>query len=242
MKLLHDIQKKLKVPKVNKAQNYLYRNAEDILMAVKPILAEYSESATLILSDDLVLIGERYYVVAVATLSDGEKEVSAKSFAREILDKKNDRGKDIIDPMQLTLASSSYARKQALNGLFCLDDSRDEDDGANGNGRGNARGKGNNKNAPEPVSKLTLKKGAQEKAYTALAEAWYAVHTKDWEKEGNKVPPTALILAKTIYLRMNGRVFMGAKNELGNPEKFKDMSMWINQNITAEDIMAADIA
>lgn len=119
MDILNKIQKELKAPKNqrNNFGNYNYRSCEDILEAVKPLLG----TATLILSDDIVLIGDRFYVKATVTLKDADKSVSASAFARESLDKKG------MDTAQITGAASSYARKYALNGLFCIDDTKDAD-------------------------------------------------------------------------------------------------------------------
>ncbi|HFN7083272.1 TPA: ERF family protein [Escherichia coli] len=118
-KKLWTIQQTLNTPK-NQRNNfggYNYRSAEDILEAVKPLL----QSITLTVSDEIVLIGNRYYVKATATLSDGEDEIAVTAYAREEESKKG------MDASQLTGATSSYARKYALNGLFCIDDARDPD-------------------------------------------------------------------------------------------------------------------
>ncbi|HGE5446221.1 TPA: ERF family protein [Escherichia coli] len=118
-KKLWTVQQTLNAPK-NQRNNfggYNYRSAEDILEAVKPLL----QSITLTVSDEIVLIGNRYYVKAMATLSDGEDEIAATAYAREEESKKG------MDASQLTGATSSYARKYALNGLFCIDDARDPD-------------------------------------------------------------------------------------------------------------------
>jgi hypothetical protein len=116
---LANIQQKLKAPKnqFNKFGNYPYRNQEDILEAVKPLLGDL----TLIIEDDIKEIGGRVYVQAKATLSDGEHSVSNSAYAREEESKKG------MDSAQLTGATSSYARKYALNGLFLIDDTRDAD-------------------------------------------------------------------------------------------------------------------
>lgn len=113
------IQQTLNAPKgqYNKFGGYSYRSAEDILEAVKPLL----QNVTLMVSDEIVLIGDRYYVKATATLSDGEDSISATAFARE---EKEQKG---MTAGQLTGATSSYARKYALNGLFCIDDAKDLD-------------------------------------------------------------------------------------------------------------------
>jgi hypothetical protein len=119
MLILNKIQKELKAPKNQKNSfgNYNYRSCEDILEAVKPLLGE----ASLTLTDDIVLVGDRYYVKATATLTMGSEGASCQAYAREALDKKG------MDAAQITGAASSYARKYALNGLFCIDDNKDND-------------------------------------------------------------------------------------------------------------------
>lgn len=120
---LLNIQAELKAPKsqYNAFGKYKYRNCEDIQEAVKPLCVK--NKAVLFLSDDIVCIGERYYVKAVATLADieSEEKISVSSLAREEEDKKG------MDGSQITGASSSYARKYALGGLFALDDTKDSD-------------------------------------------------------------------------------------------------------------------
>lgn len=119
MEILNKIQRELKAPKNqrNTFGNYNYRSCEDILEAVKPLLGE----ATLTITDEIVLIGDRHYVRATATLTCGEHEKSVSAYARETIAKKG------MDEAQITGAASSYARKYALNGLFCIDDNRDTD-------------------------------------------------------------------------------------------------------------------
>lgn len=117
------VQRDLKVPKGRKNTfgNYSYRSAEDILEAVKPILKD--NGLTLMLNDTIEAIGDRYYVKATATLVDiatGDN-ISTSAYAREPQEKKG------ADVAQVTGASSSYARKYALNGLFCIDDTKDAD-------------------------------------------------------------------------------------------------------------------
>ena len=123
MKELIAIQSELKAPKTqfNKFGGYKYRKAEDILEAVKPLLAK--QKCTLIITDDIVLVGNRIYVKATATIKNekGECETST-GWAREEETKKG------MDGSQITGASSSYARKYALNGLFAIDDNADSDD------------------------------------------------------------------------------------------------------------------
>lgn len=120
-KSLTFIQSKLNAPKNQKNSfgNYNYRSCEDILSAVKPLLTE--TKTTLTLSDEIVLVGNRYYVKATATLSDGTESIFTVAYARETQDKKG------MDESQITGAASSYARKYALNGLFCIDDTKDAD-------------------------------------------------------------------------------------------------------------------
>lgn len=119
--VLHFIQKNLKVPKLreNKFGNYKFRNAEDILDAVKTIMPD---GATLVIQDDIRLVGERYYVQAVASLRFKGGSLENCAYARE------DDTKKGMDASQLTGATSSYARKYALNGLFMIDDTKDADE------------------------------------------------------------------------------------------------------------------
>lgn len=126
MKLLEKllaIQIELKAPKnqYNSFGKYKYRNCEDILEAVKPLCLK--NKAVLTVSDEVENIQERYYIKATATLHDTESEekISVTARAREEEDKKG------MDGSQVTGASSSYARKYALNGLFAIDDTKDSD-------------------------------------------------------------------------------------------------------------------
>lgn len=122
MKELIEIQSELKAPKsqFNKFGGYKYRKAEDILEAVKPLLAK--QKCTLIITDDVVLIGNRIYVKATATIKNEKGECeTTNGWAREEETKKG------MDGSQITGASSSYARKYALNGLFAIDDNADSD-------------------------------------------------------------------------------------------------------------------
>lgn len=122
MKELMAIQSELKAPKsqFNKFGGYKYRKAEDILEAVKPLLAK--QKCTLIITDDVVLIGNRIYVKATATIKNEKGECETTTgWAREEESKKG------MDGSQITGASSSYARKYALNGLFAIDDNADSD-------------------------------------------------------------------------------------------------------------------
>ena len=120
---LVEVQNKLKAPKsqFNSFGKYNYRNAEDILEAVKPILKEVG--AVVILKDEIVLIGDRYYLKTKAQFIDAEEGeiIEVEAIAREAEEKKG------MDAAQVTGATSSYARKYALNGLFLIDDTKDND-------------------------------------------------------------------------------------------------------------------
>lgn len=121
MSKLQEIQHKLKAPKgqYNSFGKYKYRSCEDILEAVKPILNEVG--CTLTLSDEPILIGDRYYIKATATLKGADVNEVVTAYAREDSEKKG------MDGCQVTGTASSYARKYALNGLFCIDDTKDAD-------------------------------------------------------------------------------------------------------------------
>jgi len=119
---LNLIQTKLNAPKNqrNTFGNYNYRSCEDILEALKPLLKE--TGCTLTISDDVVLVGDRYYIKATATIANEKGDrISNTAYARE------PEGKKGMDEAQVSGATSSYARKYALNGLFCIDDCKDAD-------------------------------------------------------------------------------------------------------------------
>lgn len=115
------IQAKVKAPKgqYNTFGKYYYRSAEDILEAVKLVVNPMGFSISI--SDTIIQLGDRYYIQATATLTDGKETYVATAYAREEESKKG------MDGSQVTGASSSYARKYALNGLFALDDTKDSD-------------------------------------------------------------------------------------------------------------------
>lgn len=120
--ILQQIQSELKAPKGqrNNFGNYNYRSAEDILEAVKPILAKHN--CALIINDDMTEVGGRIYVKATAILAiENTPFASASAFAREAENKKG------MDEAQITGSASSYARKYALNGLLAIDDTKDAD-------------------------------------------------------------------------------------------------------------------
>ena len=121
--ILQEIQTRLKAPKnqYNKFNDFKYRSCEDILEALKPILAEFD--CALLLSDDIVEKGGRVYVKSTATLKtpDNKENESVTAYAREAGERKG------MDAAQITGSASSYARKYALNGLFAIDDTKDAD-------------------------------------------------------------------------------------------------------------------
>ena len=121
--VLQQIQSRLVAPKSqrNTFGNYNYRSCEDILNGLKPLLAELGGVVTL--SDEMVDVGGRIYVKATALLDVGGEVYEASAFAREPLARKG------MDDAQVTGATSSYARKYALNGLFAIDDTKDADHG-----------------------------------------------------------------------------------------------------------------
>ena len=126
-KKLMDIQNELKSPKsqYNSFGKYYYRSCEDIQESLKPLLVKFG--ATVFIKDDIVLVDSRYYVKAIVTFVDIETGNTIESFAyaRESEEKKG------MDSAQVTGATSSYARKYALNGLFLLDDTKDNDHDSN---------------------------------------------------------------------------------------------------------------
>lgn len=118
---LLNVQHKLKAPKgqYNKFGNFNYRSAEDILEAVKPL--NFENGLTLTISDEIKEVSGRIYVVATATVTDGTDSISVQALAREPENRKG------MDESQITGATSSYARKYALNGLYAIDDNKDSD-------------------------------------------------------------------------------------------------------------------
>lgn len=159
---LLSIQTELKAPKsqYNSFGKYNYRNCEDILEAVKPLCAKYK--AVSVMGDEVIQIGERYYIKSTARLIDLESDgvVENTAYAREEAEKKG------MDGSQVTGASSSYARKYALNGLFAIDDTKDSDTTNNG--------------------QTTPKEGTKAKQ-TAKTEAWKLTKSELVTKFGDVV-------------------------------------------------------
>jgi hypothetical protein len=184
------IQAELHAPKsqYNEFGKYKYRKAEDILEAVKPLNKEHGCALTC--TDELVLIGDRYYIKATATLTAVEdgSSVSATAWAREEIDKKG------MDQSQVTGASSSYARKYALNGLYSIDDTPDSDTTNTGDGKPVKKA---DKPAPKaeqkvaPASKPAPRKEEKAEAPARGSEEWKkwveAIATNAPSKSGQKV-------------------------------------------------------
>ena len=151
IKKLTNVQNELKAPKsqVNKFAGFNYRSCEDILEAVKPLL--FKNGLVLQINDEIINIGDRFYVQAKAKIIDEENNfIEAKAYAREPSEKPK------MDESQVTGSASSYARKYALNGLFCIDDSKDADfyGNTNNNTKNNTKKENkNNKNNNQDNSK-----------------------------------------------------------------------------------------
>ncbi len=118
---LIEVQKLLKAPKnqYNSFGDYHFRSCEDILEAIKPLLAERGLLMTI--TDSVELIGDRYYIKATVKVTDGTQTYEVSAYARESLERTK------MDDPQLTGAASTYARKYALNGMYCIDDAKDAD-------------------------------------------------------------------------------------------------------------------
>lgn len=167
---LSEIQKSLVAPKSqeNKFGGYKYRSCEDILNALKPHL----DGLTVTISDEMICLGDRFYIKATATLSDGESSVSSTGYAREELAKKG------MDSSQITGSTSSYARKYALNGLFAIDDTKDPD-ATNDHGKGS-----DNRQQPQQTQRQQPRQAAKQKlsddrfeaALKSVLEGQYKVH------------------------------------------------------------------
>lgn len=153
---LMTVQANLKAPKgqYNSFGKYKYRSCEDILEAVKPLLNQ--AKLTLTVSDEVTVIGNRYYIKATATVTDIEtgESHSVSALARE------DETKKGMDLAQVTGSVSSYARKYALNGLFCIDDTKDSDS-TNTHGQGNSSNKNANTTKPKSKTEIIFELGAR---------------------------------------------------------------------------------
>lgn len=139
---LAKIQKTLNAPKgqMNSFGGYRYRSCEDILTAVKPLLGDLA----IVISDEMIMLGDRFYVKATASITDGKERIESTSYAREAATKKG------MDESQITGSTSSYARKYALNGLLLIDDAKDAD-ATNDHGKGDKPKQQESANEAEPT-------------------------------------------------------------------------------------------
>ncbi|EKJ8216975.1 ERF family protein [Citrobacter sedlakii] len=178
------IQEHLNAPKnqYNSFGKYKYRSCEDILEGVKPLL----KGLFLSITDEIVLIGDRYYVKATATITDGENSHSASAIAREEESKKG------MDAAQVTGATSSYARKYCLNGLFGIDDSKDADTDEHKQQQNAAPPK---QQKPSPTPEQILKaftdaaaqKASVDELKQAFAKAWKMLEGSDEQHKAQDV-------------------------------------------------------
>ena len=159
--VLHYIQKNLKAPKNqrNSFGNYNYRSCEDIVEALKGIMPE---GATFRFDDEMVMLGNRYYVKATAKLCWGGMCETATGYAREPETKKG------MDESQITGAASSYARKYAANALFMIDDTKDADS--------NEHAK--QANTAQPAAKPKAEEETPQQAFLKKAKAEIEAMTK----------------------------------------------------------------
>lgn len=212
---LSRIQKELKAPKgqFNKFGNYKYRSCEDILEAVKPLLGD----CCLTISDDIVLIGDRYYIKATARLAlSNEDFIENSAFAREAFDKKG------MDESQITGASSSYARKYALNGLFAIDDTKDAD-------ATNTHGKDDFEKdaANEMRAKTTaLKKGETVKPKGTLEERYTKACFYLMNNDGKPYKRSVIDSLNTLYDDLI---------EAGEKDKAEDLKVGIDRIVGLDD-------
>lgn len=179
MKLV-EVQSKLKAPKsqFNKFGNYAYRNCEDILEALKPLLNEVK--AIINISDDVVLVGERYYIKATVKFicAESGEVIEASAMAREEENKKG------MDSSQLTGSTSSYARKYALNGLFAIDDTKDSDT-TNTHNKDTSKASNNNEVISEAQVKrlFVLAKGKDTDKVKGIVDKYGFKSSKDITKD-----------------------------------------------------------
>ena len=201
---LNYIQSNLKAPKgqFNSFGKYHYRSCEDILEGVKPHLKE--TKTCLVISDEIVTIGEHNYIKATATLYGADGGAVANSaFAKEPLDKKG------MDPSQITGATSSYARKYALNGLFCIDDTKDADtDAYTAN---TVKTKTQTKAPAKPVETKTMQEKRMREEYVNTVKKMMGVKN---------------ITSKQICDQMESMFGTRNSTEINN-EQMKELADWI---------------
>lgn len=198
MEKLAKIQKELKATKdqYNKFGGYAYRSAESILESVKPLL----NGAILTIEDDVVLVGDRFYIKATATFQDGEFIKQTTAFAREPEEQKG------MSESQITGAASSYARKYALNGLFCIDDNKDADT--------------DEFHEQTKSSVEDIIKGIQEKMTLQNSKAFYAKAIETYGKETPEYRQWVKVWADKKDALEKGAVQQDLKQEFDALEKF----------------------
>lgn len=212
---LSRIQKELKAPKsqFNKFGNYKYRSCEDILEAVKPLLG----NCCLTISDNIVLIGDRYYIKATARLAlSNEDFIENSALARESLDKKG------MDESQITGASSSYARKYALNGLFAIDDTKDAD-ATNTHGKTEFEQDAANEMRANTVAR---KKGEKAEPKGTLAERYTKACFYLMNNDGKGYKRSVIDSLNNLYDDLI---------EAGEKEKAEDIKLGIDRIIPIDD-------
>ncbi len=182
---LAEIQRTLNAPKSqhNSFGGYNYRSCEDILQAVKPLLG----GLVITVNDEMQAVGDRVYVKATATITDGEHSISTTAFAREAATKKG------MDDSQITGSTSSYARKYALNGLLLIDDNKDADSRDNRNHQQEAQEAARQQRLMDAVHKLqpsihAIKQGIASGDLGSASEAW--AELSDDEKHAIWVAPS----------------------------------------------------
>ena len=164
---LANVQSALKAPKgqYNAFGKYKYRSCEDIVESVKPLLKQ--NGLLLTLTDELLCVVDRFYVKATATIIDTAdgNSISVCAYAREEESKKG------MDGSQVTGASSSYARKYALNGIFAIDDNKDSDSTNTGDGQEQPKAPQQNKKQQSPREQLIARLKELNINVTAYAKA-----------------------------------------------------------------------
>lgn len=228
------IQSKLKAPKnqYNKFGGYNYRNCEDILEALKPLLVE--TNTTLVVKDEIVLVGDRYYVRATAILNDGHYAIESTAYAREPANKKG------MDEAQITGATSSYARKYALNGLFAIDDTKDADS-TNQHSDKPAAGQGSNQKTS--TEKTTVKKPVATKTTTKKTNVSEAAELSEDAislKKGNQVTPAESRVLNIITEKLVADD-MVPKGHIVDVEKLKRFVLSFGKGLPTKDESAIKV-
>lgn len=194
LETLSEIQQELKAPKDlrNNFGGYNYRSAESILEAVKPLLGKHG--AIINITDELVFMGERYYIAATASITTSDGSISATSYAREEAEKKG------MDGAQITGAASSYARKYALNGLLAIDDTKDPD-ATNTHGKSVSQAAANK--APQATQTAKAAKATPAKEKAAETQPKQAEAAKPAKVETKQTDPKAKLVDDNGNLQPN---------------------------------------